>query len=138
MSSKTAFHMASPLPPDLRVLCRKLSSTPPAQLPHALPALTRHVARCRHVLSTPQEQKPKGDAPLLVHKLKTSITALLTGRSPEARFAAVGLVKAIVDVGGWETLRGAEPWVGGLLDILKVGVTKHMSRLLYLINFSER
>ncbi|KAM4057110.1 rRNA processing/ribosome biogenesis domain-containing protein [Hirsutella rhossiliensis] len=116
--------MASQLPPDLRVLCRKLSSIPPAQLPHALPALTRHVARCRHVLSTPQEQKPKDDASqvsLLVHKLKTSITALLTGRNLEARFAAVGLVKAVVDVGGWETLRGAEPWVRELLAILQKG-----------------
>lgn len=116
--------MASTLPPDLRVLCRKLSSIPPAQLPHALPALTRHVARCGHVLSTPQEPKQKDDASqasLLVHKLKATITALLTGRSPDARFAAVGLVKAVVDVGGWETLRGTAPWVRGLLAILQVG-----------------
>ncbi|POR38746.1 Pre-rRNA-processing protein rix1 [Tolypocladium paradoxum] len=105
--------MSSSLPPDLRVLCRKLTSIPPAQLPHALPALTRHIVRCKDTLSAPQEQKPKDDASqgsLLVHKLKTNITTLLNGRSREARFAAIGLVKALVDVGGWEMLRGSGPW----------------------------
>ncbi|PHH89207.1 hypothetical protein CDD83_6494 [Cordyceps sp. RAO-2017] len=122
--------MSSQPPPDLRVLCRKLSSIPPAQLPHALPALSKHVARCRHALSGPQQQqqqqqqKARDDASqtsLLVHKLKTGISTLLTGRSPEARFAAIGLVKAAVDVGGWETLRGSEPWVRGLLSVVQKG-----------------
>ncbi|KJZ72948.1 hypothetical protein HIM_07711 [Hirsutella minnesotensis 3608] len=116
--------MSSQAPPDLRVICRKISSIPPTQLPHALPALTTHIARCSHVLSASQEQKPKGDASqvsVLVHKLKTGITTLLTSRTPEARFAAIGLVKAMVDVGGWETLRGSGPWVRALLTILQRG-----------------
>ncbi|UNI14006.1 hypothetical protein JDV02_000690 [Purpureocillium takamizusanense] len=121
-------------PPDLRVLCRKLTSIPPAQLPHALPALARHVVRCRDALSAPHEQKPKDDASSqgggsssssstagLVHKLKTTVTTLLNGRSREARFAAVGLVKAVVDVGGWEMLRASEPWARGLLSIIQKG-----------------
>jgi hypothetical protein len=57
---------------------------------------------------------------MLVHKLKTSITTLLNGRSREGRFAAIGLVKAAVDVGGWETLRDSEAWVRGLLSIVQV------------------
>lgn len=116
---------SSPLPPDLRVLSRKLTSIPPAQLPHSLPSLVNHVLRCREPLSAPQDQKLKDNAPesaLLVHKLKTSITTLLNGRSREARFAAIGLVKAVVDVGGWEVLRGSEPWVRGLLSIVQVCV----------------
>ncbi|KND87963.1 Pre-rRNA-processing protein rix1 [Tolypocladium ophioglossoides CBS 100239] len=111
-------------PPDLRVLCRNLTSIPPAQLPHALPALTRHIVRCRDALSAPQEQKPKDDASqgsLLLHRLKTNITTLLNGRSREARFAAIGLVKALVDVGGWEMLRASGPWVSGLLSIIQKG-----------------
>ncbi|KAJ6446660.1 short-chain dehydrogenase [Purpureocillium lavendulum] len=119
-------------PPDLRVLCRKLTSIPPAQLPHALPALTRHVVRCKDALAAApheqqqQQQKSKDDAAsaqsaaALVHKLKASITTLLNGRSREARFAAVGLVKAVVDVGGWEMLRASEPWARGLLSIIQV------------------
>ncbi|ODA80141.1 hypothetical protein RJ55_03099 [Drechmeria coniospora] len=115
---------SSSSPSDLRVLCRKLSSIPPAQLPHALPALTRLVVQCRDALSAPQDQKPKDGAPhgaMLVNKLKTSILALLNGRSREARFAAVGLIKVLVDVGGWEILRASEPWVRGLLSIVQKG-----------------
>ncbi|PTB66330.1 hypothetical protein BBK36DRAFT_1200759 [Trichoderma citrinoviride] len=109
---------------DLRVLTRKLTSVPPAQLPHALPSLIRHVLRCRDALSAPQDPKLKGDASqtsMLVHKLKTSITTHLNGRSREGRFAAIGLIKAAVDVGGWETLRGSEAWVRGLLSIIQKG-----------------
>lgn len=115
--------MASSASTDLRVLTRKLTSVPPAQLPHSLPALIRHVLRCREALSAPQDAKLKGDAnqtSMLVHKLKTSITTLLNGRSREGRFAAISLVKAAVDVGGWETLRGSEAWVRGLLSIVQV------------------
>ncbi|KAL6866939.1 rRNA processing/ribosome biogenesis domain-containing protein [Trichoderma novae-zelandiae] len=107
---------------DLRVLTRKLTSMPPAQLPHSLPSLIRHVLRCRDALSAPQDPKLKGDASqtsMLVHKLKTSITTHLNGRSREGRFAAIGLIKAAVDVGGWETLRGSEAWVRGLLSIVQ-------------------
>ncbi|UKZ77367.1 hypothetical protein TrVFT333_005087 [Trichoderma virens FT-333] len=107
--------MSSSASTDLRVLTRKLTSIPPAQLPHSLPALIRHVLRCRDALSAPQDPKLKDDASqtsMLVHKLKTSITTHLNGRSREGRFAAIGLIKAAVDVGGWETLRGSEAWKG--------------------------
>ncbi|KAL7911044.1 rRNA processing/ribosome biogenesis domain-containing protein [Trichoderma velutinum] len=114
--------MSSSASTDLRVLTRKLTSIPPAQLPHSLPSLIRHVLRCRDALSAPQDPKAKGDASqtsMLVHKLKTSITTHLNGRSREGRFAAIGLIKAAVDVGGWETLRGSEAWVRGLLSIVQ-------------------
>ncbi|KAL6696116.1 rRNA processing/ribosome biogenesis domain-containing protein [Trichoderma pleuroticola] len=114
--------MSSSASTDLRVLTRKLTSIPPAQLPHSLPSLIRHVLRCRDALSAPQDPKAKGDASqtsMLVHKLKTSITTHLNGRSREGRFAAIGLIKAAVDVGGWETLRGSEVWVRGLLSIVQ-------------------
>lgn len=115
--------MSTSLPPDLRVLCRKLTSIPLHQLPHALPSLINHVLHCKDVLSAPQEQKSKdkaSESAQLIHKLKASITTLLNGRSREARFAAIGLVKAVVDVGGWEVLRGCEPWVRGLLSVIQV------------------
>ncbi|CRJ98691.1 hypothetical protein BN1708_009482 [Verticillium longisporum] len=110
------------LPPDLRVLCRRLTSTPPAQLPHSIPAFTGHVLRCRDVLSTPHDPKSKdgaNEAYMLVHKLKTIITTLLNGKSAAGRFTGVTLVKAVVDVGGWECLRESGPWVRSLLSILQ-------------------
>ena len=118
--------MSTSLPPDLRVLCRKLTSIPPTQLPHALPALINHVLHCKEPLSAAHEQKVKDSSPeatQLVHKLKATITTLLNGRSREARFAAVGLIKAVVDVGGWEVLQGSEPWVRGLLSVVQVCLT---------------
>ncbi|KAF7552760.1 hypothetical protein G7046_g7304 [Stylonectria norvegica] len=114
--------MSNSLPPDLRVLCRKLTSLAPAQLPHSLPSLINHVLHCKEPLSAPQEAKLKDnstESSQLVHKLKASITTLLNGRSREGRFAAVGLIKAVVDVGGWEVLRGSQPWVSGLLSIVQ-------------------
>jgi pre-rRNA-processing protein RIX1 len=115
--------MSTATPPELRVLCRKLTSIPPAQLLHALPSLVGHVIRCSDALSAPQEQKLKDNAPessVLVHKLKTIITTLINGRSREGRFVAIALIKAAVDVGGWEALRGSKPWVTGLLSIIQV------------------
>ncbi|KAF4425239.1 hypothetical protein FACUT_9992 [Fusarium acutatum] len=114
--------MAASLPPDLRVLCRKLTSIPPTQLPHALPSLINHVLHCKEPLSAPSDRKVKdssSEAAQLVHKLKASITTHLNGRSRDARFAAVALIKTVVDVGGWEILRGCQSWVTGLLSVVE-------------------
>jgi pre-rRNA-processing protein RIX1 len=111
------------LPPELRVLCFQLSSTPPADLPRLTPILSRHVLQCQIPLSSPAGNAAKADAPassVLVHKLKTQLSTLLNGKSSEGRFTAVVLIKAVVEVGGWEILRGAESWVRGLLSLLGV------------------
>ncbi|KAG5937305.1 hypothetical protein E4U53_000034 [Claviceps sorghi] len=116
--------MAPLPPPDLKVLCRKLASIPQPRLPQAVPSLSKHIARCKAVLSSPQDPRPKDDGSQsahLVHTLRTTVTSLLNGRSREARFAAIGLIKAVVDVGGWEMLRTSEPWVRGLLSIIQKG-----------------
>jgi pre-rRNA-processing protein RIX1 len=115
------------LPPDLRSLCRKLTSTKPEHLPNLLPVLLKDVHRCQGPLSAPQESKSganSSEAAVLVHKLRTQITALLNGRSVQGRFAATALVKAVIEVGGWECLRMSEPWIQGLLSILQVSWTK--------------
>lgn len=112
------------LPPELQVLCRRLASTDAADLPPLCPSLVGHIQRCEDVLSLPVDQKPKDGAPghsVLVHKLKTQITTLLkNGRSQPGRFAAAILIKAVVEVGGYECLRTSEPWVRGLLTIVQV------------------
>jgi pre-rRNA-processing protein RIX1 len=113
------------LPPELRVLCFQLSSAPAADLPRLTPTLLRHILRCQIPLSSPAENAAKADASatsVLVHKLKTHLSTLLNGKSPEGRFTAVVLIKAVAEVGGWEILQGAESWVRGLLSLL--GVSK--------------
>ncbi|KAJ9154988.1 Pre-rRNA-processing protein rix1 [Pleurostoma richardsiae] len=110
------------LPPDLQVLCRRLASTAPDDLPFSSTWLVKHVLRCGDVLSIPSDQKSKQGSPeagILVHKLKTQATTLLNGRSPRGRFVGAVLVKSIIDVGGWECLRSSEPWIRGLISIVQ-------------------
>ena len=111
------------VPPDLRVLCRLLVSSRPEDLPALSLVLVNHVRRCGEALSASTELKSKvktDETTMLAHRLKTQIGTLLNGKNPHGRFAAVVLVKAVVDVGGWECLRTSEPWVRGLLSILQV------------------
>lgn len=115
--------MSTQLPPDLKVLCRKLTSLEPTQLPHSLPILVNHVVRCKQPLSTLRDPKAKGETAEvsgLIHKLKASLTTLVESRVREARFASIALIKAAVDVGGWEVLKDCGPWVRGLLSIVQV------------------
>lgn len=112
--------------PDLKVLCRKLTSLQPNQLLRQLPTLNNHVLRSKEVLSAPQDPKAAKDdsnqTSVLVHKLKTTVTTLLNGRSREGRLVAISLVKAVVDVAGWEGIRSSEPWVRGLMAIVQVSL----------------
>lgn len=111
------------VPPELRVVCRRLTSTPVDDLPRICPTLVSHVLRCGSALSATPDAKAKdktSETTLLLHKLRTHITTLLTGRKPSGRFSAICLIKAIIDVGGWESLRLAEPWIRGLISVLQV------------------
>jgi pre-rRNA-processing protein RIX1 len=114
------------LPPELRSLCRRLASTKVEQLPPLLPVLLKDVARCQEPLSRPLEAKSSEssrDAADLVHKLKTQITTLLKGRTSQGRFVGAALVKAVVESGGWESLRASESWVRELIAIIQVSTT---------------
>jgi len=115
------------LPPDLRVLCRTLTSVSTDDLPAICPTLVSQVLRCGKPLSSPLEKKAKdstNEATVLVHKLKTHINTLFNGRSPQGRFAGMVLSKAVVDVGGWECLRTSDPWIQGCLSILQVRMNR--------------
>ncbi|KAL2108610.1 hypothetical protein VUR80DRAFT_3600 [Thermomyces stellatus] len=112
------------LPPELRLLCHQLTSPSisPARLAKSSPSLTHHVLQCAGPLSVPQDQKVRdssSEATVLVHKLKNAVKTLLNDRDHRRRFTGVVLVKAIVDVGGWECLRTSEPWVRGLLSVIQ-------------------
>ncbi|KAI0014081.1 hypothetical protein F4779DRAFT_560664, partial [Xylariaceae sp. FL0662B] len=111
------------LPPELRSICRRLTSAKVEQLPSLLPSLLKDLMRCQEPLSRPQEAKSSENSPesaaFLVNKLKTRISALLVGKTVQGRFAGAALVKVVIEAGGWECLRTSKSWVLGLLSILQ-------------------
>lgn len=105
----------------LRPITQRLTSTPVKELPHIAFFLASSIASCGQALQTAssQDTSRSNDNIALVHKLKTRISALLQERSPEGRFAAVLLIKAVVEAGGREILSSSsESWVRGLLSVL--------------------
>ncbi|KAG5292921.1 RIX1 superfamily domain-containing protein [Histoplasma ohiense] len=111
--------MAAPI--CIRAATHRLLTTPAKELPSIATYVATAVADCGSILSVPQSQKKalrESDNALLVQKLKTRITNLLQDQSVEGRWTGVILVKAMIEAGQWEILRGCEAWVRGLLGIL--------------------
>ena len=107
----------------LRAITHRLTTTPVDQLPSIASFLATSLSDCAELLSAPQSQKPgksDSDNAVQIHKLKTRLASLLQDRSVEGRWTAVVLVKATVEAGQWEILRGYEPIVRGLIGILAV------------------
>lgn len=105
----------------LRAITHRLTTTPVDQLPSIASFLATSLSDCAELLSAPQNQKPgksDSDNAIQIHKLKTRLASLLQDRSVEGRWTAVVLVKATVEAGQWEALRGYEPIVRGLIGIL--------------------
>lgn len=107
----------------LRVVTQRLSSTPSKQLPHVAPYLATTIAQCARLFAVPTKEGQnvgESESAVTVHKLKTQLSALLQDKSLGARYAAVILVKATVENGGWNVLQGVGPWVRSLIGILGV------------------
>lgn len=118
MVQRTAGH-----PSPLRAVSQRLTSTPPKQLPYIVPYLVNALFSCGDQLSEPESHsraKDGSDDAVLVHRFKTQISTLLQDKIVESRWAAVVLIKATIEVGGWEILHGVGPWTRGLLGILGV------------------
>ncbi|KAL4870520.1 hypothetical protein BDV12DRAFT_55407 [Aspergillus spectabilis] len=106
---------------NLRAVNHRLTNVPAQQLPAIAASLAASISECGELLSAPQAQKvgkTDSDHAVQVHKLVTRLSSLLQDRSFEGRWAAVVLVKALVEAGQWEILRGSEPFVRGLMGIL--------------------
>ena len=111
-----------PVISPLRPITQKLNSIPVQDLPGLAHFLASSITNCAHIFSVANARTPHGasDDALLVHKLRTRISSLLQDRSPQGRWTAVVLVKAVVEAGGWEILKDCEPWARSLLSILGV------------------
>ncbi|GIK00468.1 hypothetical protein Aspvir_004493 [Aspergillus viridinutans] len=105
----------------LRAVTHRLTTTPVDQLPQIASFLATSLSDCGELLSATQNQKTgksESDNAVQIHKLKTRLASLLQDRSFEGRWTAVVLVKATVEAGQWEVLRGCEPLVRNLVAIL--------------------
>ena len=107
----------------LRVVTQRLSSTPSQQLPHISPYLAAIIAQHGKTLATPMKEGQtlgETESAVIVHKLKTQLSALLQDKTPEARYAAVILIKTTVEIGDWNILQGVGVWVRDLIGIFGV------------------
>ncbi|KAL4942630.1 hypothetical protein BDV06DRAFT_191691 [Aspergillus oleicola] len=105
----------------VRAVNHRLTNVPVQKLPAIAASLAASIAECGELLSTPQSQKAgktDSDNAIQVHKLVTRLSSLLQDRSFEGRWAAVVLIKALIEAGQWEILRGSETFVRGLMSIL--------------------
>lgn len=104
----------------LRALSYRISSTATAQFPQHVPAIAASLSNCRTLLSSTQTSNAKSssEASVAVHKFRTLLSTLLQDRTVQGRWSAIVLIKATIEVGGWETLQKGLPWVRGLLSIL--------------------
>jgi len=104
----------------LRALTFRISSTATAQLPQHVPAIAASLANCRTLLSSPQAAASKtcSESSVAVHKYRTLLSTLLQDRTVQGRWSAIVLIKATIEIGGWETLQKCLPWVRGLLGTL--------------------
>lgn len=118
----------------LRSVTQRLSSTAKTDLPHVVPFLATTISNCGAILAGADSQgrkKSDSEAAIVVHKLKTQISTLLQDGSKEARWAAIVLVKAMVEAGEWNVLQASGNWVRAMLGFL--GVSAYPSYLPLLV-----
>lgn len=104
----------------LRAMTFRISSTPTSQLPQQIPAISASLPRCKDLISSSQlpSSKDTSESAVAIHKYKTQLSALLQDRTVQGRWTAIVLIKATIEIGGWEVLQKSGPWVRGLLSIL--------------------
>ena len=101
----------------LRVVIQRLASHPADKLHHIVPELTTSITECKPIFAAAQDDSEAG---VLVHKFRTSLSTLLQNRFPLTRFAAVSLIKATIEAGGFSILQEVGTWIKGLLILLGV------------------
>lgn len=104
----------------LRAASFRISNASKAELPQVAALTAQSLLSCRDIFTQPDLANQKdSDAALALHRFNTQITSLLGDRHVEGRWAAVVLIKATIEAGGWETLKKSIAWVRGLLILLK-------------------
>jgi len=109
-------------PNPLRAISQRLNTTPVEDLPRVLGFLVSTLSTCS-LDPPPSSDAKSSDDSVIIHRLRTRISALLQERRPEGRFAAAVLIKAIVDGARTDDISSnvfssCESWAKGLLGCL--------------------
>jgi hypothetical protein len=141
LSPSLIFIEAEAMPPSsslsLRTLSHLITTTPADILPQTTPYLLSILNNCGTILSATDSHatgKEATDSSILVHKYIVQLSALLHGKSFQARWTAVALIKATIELGGWEILRNSGAWVRGLLGILAVPESSILVALILMLS----
>ena len=109
MAPQTTDSFAAPF----RIINNRLGTTPTWQLPHVVPHLANIISKCGPIWSSAaaSESRDKAESDVLLHRYRTRISTLLQDKNPQARWAAVVLVKATVEAGGLAVVRESGSWI---------------------------
>ena len=116
---------------SLRVITQRLSSATTQQLPQLAHDLTSQFSLCGKELKASGQAQSNGvssEVTIHVVKLKTQLSTLLLDKTPDARYAAVILIKATIEAGGWSILPHSGLWARNLVSILEVSTPVAFSR----------
>ncbi|OAL69501.1 hypothetical protein A7D00_6621 [Trichophyton violaceum] len=105
----------------LRAAVHNLCTIPVKELTSTAEYIATTISESSAILSVPANQGQSAGEPDkagLLQKLKARITSLLQDKTVEGRWAGVVIMKATVESGRWEILRGCEPWARYILAIL--------------------
>lgn len=111
----------------LRAAVHNLCTIPVKELTSTAEYIATTISESSAILSVPANQGQSAGEPdkaVLLQKLKARITSLLQDKTVEGRWAGVVIMKATVESGRWEILRGCEPWARHILAILGVCLIK--------------
>ncbi|KAK5092600.1 hypothetical protein LTR70_002011 [Exophiala xenobiotica] len=99
----------------LRAIATRLTSTPIDELPQQVGYLSIAVTSCIDILRNPS---PSNDQSVLLHKLRTRVSALLQDRTVEGRYCGIVIAKALAETGGAAFLSESGSWVRSLISCL--------------------
>lgn len=111
----------------LRSVTQRLTSIPVTQLPQVVPFLASTISSSGTFLAeinSLTQKKRNSEEEITAHKLKTQVSTLLQDENKEARWAAVVLVKAMIEVGGWGLLQDSGHWIRALLGLIGVSIPR--------------
>lgn len=111
----------------LRTVANRLNTTPIGDLPQQVGYLATSIFSCKDVFQG--TGSGSNENALLLHKLKTRVSALLQDRSPQGRLSGIVIVKALVEAGGLPFLSESGSWVRNLISCLNKSDSWEVKRL---------